>query len=51
VGGDHLSVTADAFAELTRYLAVERDRLWTATLIDVADHVHAWRDKGRGGCV
>lgn len=43
VGGDHLSVDAQAFGALTRYLSGQRNRLWTATLIEVADRVHARR--------
>ena len=43
VGGDHLSVDTEAFGALTGYLDAQRDRLWTATLIEVADHVRAWR--------
>ena len=41
--GDHLAVDADAFDALTRHLARQRHRLWTATLIEVADHVRAGR--------
>jgi len=43
VGGDHLAVDAEAFDALTRHLARQRHRLWTATLIEVADHVRAGR--------
>jgi hypothetical protein len=45
VGGDHLAVEAAAFGKLTEYLARSRDRLWTATLIDVADHVQQIRNR------
>ena len=34
---------AEAFDALTRHLARQRHRLWTATLIEVADHVRAGR--------
>ncbi|HCL30857.1 MAG TPA: hypothetical protein DIC52_20795 [Candidatus Latescibacteria bacterium] len=44
VGGDHLSVQAEAFSDLTRYLVDQRHRFWTASIIDVADHVHARRN-------
>lgn len=43
VGGDHLSVEADAFSALVQYLAEARDRVCTAPLIDVADQVGRWR--------
>jgi peptidoglycan/xylan/chitin deacetylase (PgdA/CDA1 family) len=43
VGGDHLSVTDEAFGALVDHLAGHRDRLWTDTVIAVADRVSAWR--------
>ena len=49
VGGDHLAVEAEAFSGLIRHLDQQRQRLWTAPLIDVADQIHAWRAARRGG--
>ena len=43
VGGDHLAVRADAFAALIQHPDEQRQRLWTAPVIDVAERVHAWR--------
>lgn len=43
VGGDHLSVTSEAFETLLRHLADHRVRIWTGTLVDVALRVIARR--------
>ncbi|MGA1627120.1 MAG: hypothetical protein ACO4AJ_16090, partial [Prochlorothrix sp.] len=42
VGGDHLAVTSEAFGALTKHLAAQAERLWTAPLIEVADRPLAW---------
>jgi peptidoglycan/xylan/chitin deacetylase (PgdA/CDA1 family) len=44
VGGDHLAVTSEAFGALTKHLAAQAERLWTAPLIEVADRLRSWRD-------
>ena len=46
VGGDHLSVTTDAFGALVDHLAAQRQRLWTATVHDVAAEVTRRRTAG-----
>lgn len=47
IGGDHLTVGLDAFAGLVAHLAAHRQRLWTQTVIAVADHVLTARgDRG-----
>lgn len=43
VGGDHLAVSNEAFSQLVDHLAAHRKWLWTAPLIEVADHVHEAR--------
>lgn len=39
VGGDHIAIETDAFAELCAYLDQNRARIWTATVIDMAEYV------------
>jgi peptidoglycan/xylan/chitin deacetylase (PgdA/CDA1 family) len=39
VGGEHLSIATEAFAELVEFLARQRDRLWTDTVINLADYI------------
>jgi len=39
VGGDYLSVSAEAHEELLAYLAAHRDQYWTASYLDIMDHV------------
>ncbi len=41
VGGDHLSVSAEAHAVLLAYLAANRDQYWTDTFINIMQHVKA----------
>lgn len=40
VGGDHLAVSADAHAELIRFLANNRDAYWTDTYVNIMTHVN-----------
>ena len=39
VGGDHLAISAEAFAGLVAYLDGQRQRIWTAPHIEVADFI------------
>ena len=39
VGGDHLAVATNALRELCSYLDYNRDRIWTDTLINVANYI------------
>jgi hypothetical protein len=39
VGGDYLTTTSAAHAELLRYLAEHKTEVWTATLRDAALHI------------
>jgi peptidoglycan/xylan/chitin deacetylase (PgdA/CDA1 family) len=39
VGGQHLSIETAALREVARYLDRNRNRIWTATMIDVADYI------------
>jgi hypothetical protein len=41
IGGDHISISLDAFEGLVRHLAENRERIWTDTVLAVADHVAA----------
>lgn len=41
VGGDYLSVTAEAHRELLGYLAAHRDDYWVDTYLNIVDHVRA----------
>jgi hypothetical protein len=45
IGGDYLTVSNDAHAELLDYLAAHRDRVWTATFLDIAKHVRSVRSQ------
>jgi peptidoglycan/xylan/chitin deacetylase (PgdA/CDA1 family) len=45
IGGDYLTVSNAAHAELLDYLAAHRDRVWTATFLDIAAHVRAVRSQ------
>lgn len=51
IGGDHLTVDLSAFEALVGHLAGQRQRLWTAPVIAVADWVHAARGDGGGPSV
>ena len=44
VGGDHLAIETPAFRELCAHLDQNRDRIWTDTLIDVAEYVGERRE-------
>jgi peptidoglycan/xylan/chitin deacetylase (PgdA/CDA1 family) len=48
VGGDYLSVSAQAHRELLDFLAANRKQYWTATFLDIMRHVKH-RQAGRGG--
>jgi peptidoglycan/xylan/chitin deacetylase (PgdA/CDA1 family) len=59
IGGDHLSVSAEAHEELVRYLAAHRDVVWTDTFLNIMKHVRqdqarlpgwtlAWGDEFNG---
>ena len=39
IGGDHLSVSAQAHEELVRFLAEHRDEYWTDTFLNIMKHV------------
>jgi hypothetical protein len=39
IGGDHITIDRDAFEGLVQHLARNRDRIWTDTVLAVADHV------------
>jgi len=39
IGGDYLSVSAQAHAELLRFLADNRQLVWTDTFINIMQHV------------
>lgn len=39
IGGDHLSVSAQAHEELVRFLAANRKDYWSATFLDIMKHV------------
>jgi len=39
IGGDHIAIDLDAFEGLVRHLAENRSRIWTDTVLAVADHV------------
>ncbi len=41
IGGDHLSVSAEAHEQLLAYLAAHRDRYWTATFVEQMRWVRA----------
>lgn len=43
IGGDYLVESTQAHDELLDYLAAHRDRVWTATFLDIAKHVAATR--------
>lgn len=45
IGGDHLSVSADAHAELLAYLAANRDIYWTDSFLNIMRHIRAQRAK------
>jgi peptidoglycan/xylan/chitin deacetylase (PgdA/CDA1 family) len=45
IGGDYLVTSTQAHDELLAYLAAHRDRVWTATFLDIARHVAATRKK------
>lgn len=39
IGGDYLSVSAEAHQELLRYLAAHKDEYWTDTFLNIMKHV------------
>jgi len=39
VGGDHIAIETEAFRELCEYLNQNRHRIWTSTVINVANYV------------
>ncbi len=39
IGGQHLSISTDALGELIEFLSVQRDVIWTDTLISITDYV------------
>jgi hypothetical protein len=39
VGGDYLAVSAEAHEQLLTYLVAHRDTYWTASYLDIMDHV------------
>jgi sialate O-acetylesterase len=42
VGGEHsLNVSLDAHRELVRFLKQNEDKIWTTTLVDVAEHIRS----------
>jgi peptidoglycan/xylan/chitin deacetylase (PgdA/CDA1 family) len=41
IGGDHIAIALDAFEGLVRHLAENRARIWTDTVLAIADHVAA----------
>jgi peptidoglycan/xylan/chitin deacetylase (PgdA/CDA1 family) len=45
IGGDYLTVSNAAHEQLLDYLASHRDRVWTATFLDIATHVRTVRSQ------
>jgi hypothetical protein len=43
IGGDYLSISADAHQELVRFLAEHRDQYWTDTFLNIMVHVKQQR--------
>ena len=43
IGGDYLSVSAEAHEVLLRHLAAHPDRYWVATFLNIMDHVSSRR--------
>jgi len=39
VGDEHLSIEAEAFGQVVAYLHADRERIWTGTVIEVADRI------------
>ncbi|MDP6777746.1 MAG: polysaccharide deacetylase family protein [Candidatus Latescibacteria bacterium] len=39
VGGDHIAIETDALRRLVEHLDANRERIWTHTVIGVADHI------------
>mgnify|MGYP001037873804 CR=1 FL=1 len=39
IGGEHLSIEVDAFERVVQHLHRNRQRIWTGTVIEVADHI------------
>lgn len=48
IGGEHLSISTAALREVADYLARSRDRIWTATMIDVANYIIRRRHRPNG---
>jgi hypothetical protein len=43
IGGEHFPIATEAFEGLVSHLAENRDRIWTDTVLAIADHVHSQR--------
>jgi len=41
IGGEHFPISTEAFEGLVRHLAENRHRIWTDTVLAIADHVAA----------
>jgi peptidoglycan-N-acetylglucosamine deacetylase len=39
IGGEHFPISTEAFEDLVRHLAENRNRIWTDTVLAIADHV------------
>ena len=39
VGGQHISITTEDFAAMVEHLDGHRDRIWTGTMVEVADYI------------
>jgi hypothetical protein len=39
VGGEHLSIETEAFERVLQHLHDNRERIWTGTVIEVADQI------------
>ena len=49
VGGEHpMDVSLEAHRELLGFLHQERDEVWTATLLEVAEHIREFRSRQKG---
>ena len=47
IGGDHLSVSSEAHAELISYLAANRAMYWTGTYLEIMKHVQSQTRSGK----
>jgi peptidoglycan/xylan/chitin deacetylase (PgdA/CDA1 family) len=48
IGGDYITVSKQAHAELVGYLAAHRDIYWTDTFVNIMKYVKAQQARGRG---